>query len=196
MLNSPPARPQAQPISHSRALYTYASTSEDEISVEEENVLSVYEHQGEWDLVKVIHPIEGTSIGFVPANYTEALQPGEAEDLGLAKGRLEEGGLAKEVDPEEPMSPGVGAGGAAGIPPAPPMPAEWATPAERVSSSHQSKSGGSGEPVKDEIETWSISELDKKGKKKKGTLGVGNGAIFFASEADKVSGVCCDVLLE
>lgn len=106
----------------------------------------------------------------------------------MAKGRLEEGGLAKEVDPEEPMSPGVGAGaGGAGIPPAPPMPAEWATPAERVSSSHQPKSGGSAEPVKDEIETWSISELDKKGKKKKGTLGVGNGAIFFASEADKVS---------
>ena len=97
--------------------------------------------------------------------------------------------MAKEVDPEEPMSPGVGAGGA-GIPPAPPMPAEWATPAERVSSSHQPKSaGGSAEPVKDEIETWSISELDKKGKKKKGTLGVGNGAIFFASEADKVSTV-------
>ena len=39
----------------------------------------------------------------------------------------------------------------------------------------------------DAIKTWAISEIDKKGKKKKGTLGVGNGAIFFASEADKVS---------
>lgn len=29
-------------------------------------------------------------------------------------------------------------------------------------------------------------ELDKKKKKKKGTLGVGNGAVFFASETDKV----------
>lgn len=32
-----------------------------------------------------------------------------------------------------------------------------------------------------------MSEIDKKGKKKKGTLGIGNGAVFFASEADKVS---------
>jgi hypothetical protein len=51
-------------------------------------------------------------------------------------------------------------------------------------------------PKADDIKTWSVSELDKKGKKKKGTLGVGNGSLFFASEADKVSdqgvppGVC------
>lgn len=38
----------------------------------------------------------------------------------------------------------------------------------------------------DDIKTWSVSELDKKGKKKKGTLGVGNGSLFFASESDKV----------
>ncbi|THH12846.1 hypothetical protein EW146_g7320, partial [Bondarzewia mesenterica] len=37
----------------------------------------------------------------------------------------------------------------------------------------------------DGIQTWAIAEVDKKGKKKKGTLGIGNGAIFFASEADK-----------
>ena len=29
--------------------------------------------------------------------------------------------------------------------------------------------------------------LDAKKKKKKGTLGVGNGSLFFASESDKVS---------
>jgi hypothetical protein len=144
----------------------------------------VYEHQGEWDLVKVIHPSEGSKIGFVPANYTEALQPGEAEDLGLAKGELEEGGLAKEVDPEQPISPGPGQQDGY-IPPPPPMPTEWATPAEKVQKSHL-KVGAADAGVKDEIQTWSISELDKKGKKKKGTLGVGNGAIFFASEADKV----------
>lgn len=33
----------------------------------------------------------------------------------------------------------------------------------------------------------SWQEIDKKKKKKKGTLGVGNGAVFFASESDKVS---------
>lgn len=31
-----------------------------------------------------------------------------------------------------------------------------------------------------------MQEVDKKKKKKKGTLGVGNGAVFFASETDKV----------
>ena len=30
------------------------------------------------------------------------------------------------------------------------------------------------------------STVTQKGKKKKGTLGIGNGAIFFTSEADKV----------
>jgi hypothetical protein len=39
----------------------------------------------------------------------------------------------------------------------------------------------------DDIQTWHISEVDKKGKKKKGTLGIGNGSVFFASESDKVS---------
>ena len=39
--------------------------------------------------------------------------------------------------------------------------------------------------LKDKVETWAVSEMDGK-KKKKGTLGVGNGAVFFASETDKV----------
>ncbi|RXK37875.1 hypothetical protein M231_04874 [Tremella mesenterica] len=42
--------------------------------------------------------------------------------------------------------------------------------------------------LKDKVETWSISEMDGK-KKKKGTLGVGNGAVFFASDTDKLSPV-------
>ena len=39
--------------------------------------------------------------------------------------------------------------------------------------------------LKDKVETWGISEMDGR-KKKKGTLGVGNGAVFFASDTDKV----------
>lgn len=38
----------------------------------------------------------------------------------------------------------------------------------------------------DKLEMWSISEVEGS-LKKKGTLSVGNGAIFFASEMDKVS---------
>lgn len=53
-------------------------------------------------------------------------------------------------------------------------------PADRVA---QSKAQAR---VSDEIKTWSVSKVDKKGKKKKGTLGIGNGSLFFASEADKV----------
>jgi hypothetical protein len=41
--------------------------------------------------------------------------------------------------------------------------------------------------VEDGIQTWQVSEIDKKGKKKKGKLGIGGGTVFFASEADKVS---------
>lgn len=43
----------------------------------------------------------------------------------------------------------------------------------------------------DPIKTWSVTDIDKKGKKKKGTLGIGNGAIFFASESDKVGEYLC-----
>ena len=41
--------------------------------------------------------------------------------------------------------------------------------------------------MEDNIQTWQVAEIDKKGKKKKGNLGVGSGTVFFASEADKVS---------
>jgi hypothetical protein len=36
----------------------------------------------------------------------------------------------------------------------------------------------------DALNAWA-QEIDKKGKKKKGTLGIGNGALFFASDSDK-----------
>ena len=55
----------------------------------------------------------------------------------------------------------------------------YVDPADRVAQT----------PVKvqaDNIRTWQVSEVDKKGKKRKGTLGIGNGSLFFASESDKV----------
>jgi hypothetical protein len=70
----------------------------------------------------------------------------------------------------------------AGVQPKPPARpvSVYVDPADRVAQT----------PVKvqaDNIRTWAVSEVDKKGKKKKGTLGIGNGSIFFASESDKVS---------
>jgi hypothetical protein len=60
----------------------------------------------------------------------------------------------------------------------PPRPA-YVAPEERSAAAHSDKA------KQDPIETWSVTQLDKKGKKKKGTLGVGNGNLFFASESDK-----------
>lgn len=54
-----------------------------------------------------------------------------------------------------------------------------------VNSVVGAQAAGVGGVRKDPIETWSIQLMDKK-KKKKGTLGIGNGAVFFASESDKV----------
>lgn len=67
--------------------------------------------------------------------------------------------------------------------PQPPQPARpvstYVDPADLVAAT-------ASKAKADDIKTWSITEIDKKGKKKKGTLGIGNGAIFFASESDKV----------
>ncbi|GBE79439.1 hypothetical protein SCP_0206380 [Sparassis crispa] len=64
------------------------------------------------------------------------------------------------------------------VPPSPPRPVSvYIDPADRVAAAPKAQA--------DDIQTWSVSEVDKKGKKKKGTLGVGNGAVFFASESDK-----------
>jgi hypothetical protein len=59
----------------------------------------------------------------------------------------------------------------------PPRPA-YKDPEALVASTRKANS--------DTVQTWSVTEVDQKGKKKKGTLGVGNGAVFFASESDKV----------
>ena len=64
----------------------------------------------------------------------------------------------------------------------PPRPI-YVDPAERVAATSDKSNF-------DPVETWTVSLLDKKGKKKKGTLGVGKGSIYFASESDKVSHLC------
>ncbi|CAE6407278.1 unnamed protein product [Rhizoctonia solani] len=63
-------------------------------------------------------------------------------------------------------------------PPAAAPRSSYTDPTELVAASHTKARS-------DPVETWSVSILDKKDKKKKGTLGVGNGSIFFSSESDK-----------
>ncbi|KAH7930078.1 hypothetical protein BV22DRAFT_1191549 [Leucogyrophana mollusca] len=110
----------------------------------------------EGDWILVQSQQEGGKAGFVPATYVEE-STGEEEPQGHS--------IPQIVVPPSPE------------PPARPV-STYVDPADRVALA----------PAKaqaDDIKTWAISEVDKKGKKKKGTLGIGNGAVFFASESDK-----------
>ncbi|KAJ7638784.1 hypothetical protein FB45DRAFT_411916 [Roridomyces roridus] len=184
--------------------------AEDEISVKENQILLLKERvDQDWWKVKIKGDSqeEDSPVGLVPAAYVEpadhtsvvkalydyeATAPGElsiSEDQILRVFDTEEEWLLVQTDED---------GGKAGfvpanyveaheenaapapvsrivVPSSPPKPA-YVDPAARVASSKIKA---------DDIQTWSVSEVDKKGKKKKGTLGVGNGAVFFASESDK-----------
>ncbi|KAJ9095800.1 hypothetical protein QFC19_007414 [Naganishia cerealis] len=145
---------ESAPLGYSKAIYEYASSAEDELSVAEDAALIVYDEADEWTLVAVqgATPHEGGRLGFVPSNYIEPVTS-DAAEVGVEEAGA---GMVTEDEVTEVTE----------------------APAAPVSSV------GASEGRKDSIETWSIHLMDKK-KKKKGTLGVGNGAIFFASESDK-----------
>lgn len=69
---------EAEPIRLSRALYDYEAQNQDELSIQEDELLRVYELEGEWLLVKKQGTDElgtGTGkIGFVPANYVDEVR--------------------------------------------------------------------------------------------------------------------------
>ncbi|KAF8529197.1 hypothetical protein BU17DRAFT_36962 [Hysterangium stoloniferum] len=136
-----------------KAIYDYEAAAPGELSVIENEVLSVYDQDEDWLLVKSER--DGGKVGYVPGNYVEE----------VCEGPSVENDAAHIVIPDSVC------------PPSRPV-SEYVDPADRVAAT-------AGKAKADNIETWSVSEVDKKGKKKKGTLGVGNGAIFFASESDK-----------
>ncbi|KAG6378775.1 hypothetical protein JVT61DRAFT_13050 [Boletus reticuloceps] len=153
---------QAEHTSTVKALYDYDATAPGELSIREDEILMVFDREDEWILVQ--SQKEGGKAGFVPGNYVE-------ESTG------EEQAPAPEPEPEPEPAPRPQL-----VPPSPKPPARpvsvYMDPADRVAQT----------PVKvqiDSIRTWAVSEVDKKGKKKKGILGIGNGSIFFASESDK-----------
>ncbi|KAJ7129719.1 hypothetical protein C8R44DRAFT_777490 [Mycena epipterygia] len=186
--------------------------AEDEISIKEDQILFLKERvDQDWWKVKVKGDSQedDSPVGLVPAAYVELADPtsvvkalydyeasapgelsitedqvlkvfGAEEDDWLLVQTDEDGGKAGFVpanyveatsgeEEEEAAAPQIV------VPSSPPKPA-YVDPADRVASSKIKA---------DDIKTWSVSEVDKKGKKKKGTLGVGNGAVFFASESDK-----------
>ncbi|KIY42908.1 hypothetical protein FISHEDRAFT_63096 [Fistulina hepatica ATCC 64428] len=154
---------QRIPTSVVRAVYDYATNAPGELTVVEDNVLYVFDTEDEWLLVQ---SKAGDKAGYVPGNYVEAITEEEAE-----AGTSATAAAAAEETDDESAAPQVV------VPPSPPRP-EYIDPADRVANTR-------GASAADPILTWAISEVDKKGKKKKGTLGVGNGSVFFASESDK-----------
>lgn len=143
---------QIPPLSTTRALYAYQSTSAEELSMEEDQILQVFSVEEDWLLVRVEG---GHNLGFVPKSYCEAVDESraiEVEDASAAAEALEDAQAAQ---------------------------AETARQREKAEMQRQLR-------LKDKVETWGIAEMEGK-KKKKGTLGVGNGAVFFASDTDKVS---------
>ena len=149
---------QSAPLGYSKALYEYEATAEDEISVPEDATLIVYDEADEWTLVAIqgATPHEGGRLGFVPTNYIEPVTSNAAE-VGVTGEAAE--GMVTEDEVHEVRN--------------------------TTASSIVGAQAGMGVGRKDSIETWSIQLMDKK-KKKKGTLGIGNGAVFFTSESDKV----------
>lgn len=196
-----------------KASYDYSPQSDDDIALTADQLLFLIEKvDDEWWKVKVKTDSQDTDspIGLVPAAYVEqahhnsvvkvvydyeASAPGELtvhedeillvfeteEDWILVQSQKADGGAgyipgtyveAASFDDNEPLAPNRIV-----VPDSPPRPVNtYVDPADRVAST---------KVAADDIKTWPVSEIDKKGKKKKGTLGVGNGAVFFASEADK-----------
>ncbi|CAK5275563.1 unnamed protein product [Mycena citricolor] len=197
-----------------KASYDYEpdAGAEDEIAIKENQILLLVARvDADWWKVKIKGESqeEESPVGLVPAAYVEpadhtstvkalydyeANAPGELtmkedqtlhvfdrEEEWLLVQTEEDGGKAGFVPANyvEESTGGEAQQEAAGsqivIPDSPPKPA-YVDPADRVASS---------KITADDIQTWAVTEVDKKGKKKKGTLGVGNGAVFFASESDK-----------
>ncbi|KAI0347122.1 hypothetical protein BDW22DRAFT_1480808 [Trametopsis cervina] len=148
----------AQHISVVKALYEYEPNAEGELSLEEDEVLYVFAKDDDWFLVQ--SQKEGGRIGYVPGNYVEETSAEGEGESAVAASPPAGVDLSKLVIPESPPKPA------------------YTDPTELVNRSKAKVPAGP-------VETWSISEVDKKGKKKKGTLGVGSGSMFFASESDK-----------
>ncbi|KAI6164823.1 hypothetical protein EDD17DRAFT_1474079 [Pisolithus thermaeus] len=198
-----------------KVAYDYEPQSEDEIAIKENQIVFLLEKTDDdwWKVkVKAESQSEEAPSGLVPAAYVEpaphtsvvkalydydAAAPGELtikEDENLLYFDREDDWILVQSQKE---------GGRAGFVPGnyveevlsnllpflPPLPTnDFQVSSRRVSSYVDPADLVAQSSVKaqaDDIKTWAISEVDGKGKKKKGTLGIGNGSIFFASESDK-----------
>ncbi|KAK0569100.1 cytoskeletal protein binding protein [Tilletia horrida] len=165
---------EAPPLRLSRALYDYTATSDEELTVAEDELLRVYETDGPWLLVQK-HAGEGLDqgtgrLGFVPANYVDEVEALDAqEQAGIVPDPDEAIQEAEQEAAITASAAAMSAGATAAL---------TTTPAAAA--------GSSSIPVDkaDDIKMWSVQIVNGK-KKKKGTLGIGNASLFFASESDK-----------
>ncbi|KAG8955642.1 cytoskeletal protein binding protein [Tulasnella sp. 424] len=77
----------AAPLYRAVALYDYEPNGEGEIRMKENEKLSVYLKEDEWILVKIDRKgtVSQPAIGYVPANYTEVLQPISSQSKDLPR---------------------------------------------------------------------------------------------------------------
>ncbi|KAF8924998.1 cytoskeletal protein binding protein [Dissophora ornata] len=145
-------------------LYKYEATTEEELSFEEGEALTLYEQDDpDWFLVG-----NGTNVGFVPGNYVEASAgQDEHSQAEQTEEQYHEEYAEDQYQAEEHYEDE----------------AAYEEPAEVIPRSISSPAAVPAE--KDDLKFWSVNEVDKKKKKKKGSLGVGNMTIFFGSEEDK-----------
>lgn len=149
-----------QPSHSVKAAYEYTAQSGDELSFAEDELLDVYSSSEGDDWLLASRRSDGAAgLGYIPANYTESADVAEAQPATEA--------APIPAQPEHSAHDNVYQASVSelGAPPA-----------------HPSRSTP---PVQqDSIQTWSVSLIDGK-KKRKGTIGIGNGALFFSSDSDK-----------
>ncbi|KAK4056826.1 hypothetical protein OIO90_002076 [Microbotryomycetes sp. JL221] len=209
-----------QHLAVARAEFAYAAATQDELTVEEDQLVWIIENDdADWHKVKIksADPAVPGEAGLVPASYLTPVTPlrhvtalydyvptvtatGELEndeELAINEGEQLEL-IEEETDWCLVQRPG---GQGAGFVPTTyvesadgqetqdtpadyedqqaeePATTDYVEPAAVVSRAPAASAGN--------VKTWAVTEIDKKKKKKKGTLGVGNGAVFFASESDK-----------
>lgn len=66
---------EAEPIRASKALYDYAKQNDDELDMQEDEMVSIYDDKGDWLLIKKqIDGLPTGKLGFVPANYVDEVR--------------------------------------------------------------------------------------------------------------------------
>ncbi|TIB38809.1 hypothetical protein E3P86_01431 [Wallemia ichthyophaga] len=162
-----------QPSLTLKAVYEYTANSDDELSFAEDDLLDIYNPvDGDDWLLTSRRADTQSGLGYIPANYTQECSPGQSTDVApeIPTGNPQE--HTPETPHETPPEPPVYQPSVAELGPPPAHPSRSSQPSQKSSNQQ------------DPIQTWPITSIDAK-KKRKGTLGIGNAALFFSSDNDK-----------